>query len=189
MKWWPAPCQPGDMIRVRVGSIWHYGIFVSGDEVIQFGTPPTVPRDNAEVIVCATDMAVFCCGSIVEVAVPDKGEARTRLPREETVRLARSRMGEGGYNLVHNNCEHFAWQCAFGVKKSSQEEDARQRWNSRPICDVFAAPIPAGLTVGPVLSPLRQKALDQTAHPELLLQRYYAWIKRKNTPTISAIRG
>ena len=39
---------------------------------------------------------------------------------EETVRRARSKLGEGGYNLALNNCEHFAVWCKTGVKDSSQ---------------------------------------------------------------------
>ena len=30
----------GDMVRIQIGSLYHYGVFVSEDEVIQFGYPP-----------------------------------------------------------------------------------------------------------------------------------------------------
>lgn len=39
---------------------------------------------------------------------------------EETVERAESQLGEGDYNLVFNNCEHFAVWCKTGVKESSQ---------------------------------------------------------------------
>ena len=39
---------------------------------------------------------------------------------DETVSRARSKLGQGGYNLAINNCEHFAVWCKTGVKKSSQ---------------------------------------------------------------------
>ena len=42
--------------------------------------------------------------------------------------LARSRLGEGGYNILHNNCEHFVNECVFGIKKSEQEEEVRRKW-------------------------------------------------------------
>ena len=45
MKWLPGECRPGDMIRVRLGSIYHYGIFVSEDEIVQFGPPPVGARE------------------------------------------------------------------------------------------------------------------------------------------------
>jgi predicted ATPase len=38
----------------------------------------------------------------------------------ETVERARSRLGEDKYNLVFNNCEHFAVWCKTGVSESSQ---------------------------------------------------------------------
>jgi hypothetical protein len=43
---------------------------------------------------------------------------------EETVRRARSRLGERKYNLVFNNCEHFALWCKTGIAKSSQVNEA-----------------------------------------------------------------
>ena len=40
MKWVFGECLPGDMIRIKTGAVYHYGIFVSDAEVIQFGYPP-----------------------------------------------------------------------------------------------------------------------------------------------------
>ena len=40
MIWWQSECKFGDMIRISFGNFYHYGIFVSEDEVIQFGLPP-----------------------------------------------------------------------------------------------------------------------------------------------------
>ena len=39
---------------------------------------------------------------------------------DEAVERARSKLGQGGYNLALNNCEHFAVWCRTGVKDSSQ---------------------------------------------------------------------
>lgn len=41
---------------------------------------------------------------------------------EETIERARSRLQEDHYNLVTNNCEHFALWCKMGVSKSFQVE-------------------------------------------------------------------
>jgi hypothetical protein len=38
----------------------------------------------------------------------------------ETVERAKSRIGENRYNLVTNNCEHFAIWCKTGVSESHQ---------------------------------------------------------------------
>lgn len=143
MKWRPENPRPGDMIRIHLGQICHYGIYVSDDEIIQFGEPPVgslVFRDSASVKVCVTTADAFACGQIVEVGIPDRAEARSRFPREKTVELARARIGEGGYNLIHNNCEHFVFECVFGIKRSTQEEEARRRWQERPVLNIFILP-------------------------------------------------
>lgn len=139
MKWEPKECRFGDMIRIRLGSVYHFGVFVSEDEVIQFGLPPTAENraKEGEVVVIATDIDIFACGCIIEVACFDKGELRRRNSPEKTVELARARLGEGGYNLIHNNCEHFANECVFGESRCSQEEEMRRRFRNRPICDVY----------------------------------------------------
>lgn len=129
MKWWPGECGEGDMIRVNLGSIWHYGIFVSEDEIIQFGLPPvgSIPSDD-EVRVCSSDIDTFACGKIIEVAHPDRKELKKKKSAKDTVESARSRLGEGGYNLLDNNCEHFAYECYLGIKKSEQQESIIKRW-------------------------------------------------------------
>ena len=173
MKWLPGECRPGDMIRVRLGSIYHYGIFVSEDEVVQFGPPPVgVRAPDEKIAVCTTDIEGFCLGNIVEVAVFERRERR--FSPEETVARARARLGEGGYNLIHNNCEHFAYECALGVSRSTQEEDARRRWNSRPILDIYLAAIPENVE-GTVSSPARAAELEKTRDPSLRAQRLLVW--------------
>lgn len=118
------------MIRVSIGTVYHYGIFVSENEVIQFGLPP-IPeniRDSADIRVISTDIDTFSCGKIVERAVFTFSEKLRKFPAPEIISRARSRLGEGGYSLLHNNCEHFANECVFGVKRSLQEDEARNRW-------------------------------------------------------------
>ena len=44
-------------------------------------------------------------------------------PRGVTLRRAMSRIGEQKYNLLFNNCEHFANWCKIGRHQSSQIED------------------------------------------------------------------
>lgn len=150
MRWEPAACNEGDIVRIRLGGLYHYGIFVSEDEVIQFGMPPTAENRAAEgeVKVLATDIDAFACGCIVETAVLDKSELKRRFPPAETVRRARSRIGESGYNIIHNNCEHFVNGCVFGEARCSQADEVRQRWLSRPICDVYLAKTPDGAEDG-----------------------------------------
>ena len=80
MKW--EFCEPrlGDMIRVRLGDLYHYGIFVSEDEVIQFGLAPGVRViPDTEVEVCTSDIDAFLAGGFLEVGVPDKQESKKRI--------------------------------------------------------------------------------------------------------------
>ena len=51
------------------------------------------------------------------------GEQAKLFSAAETVTRARSRIGEHGYNLLLNNCEHFAVWCKTGVEKSEQVEE------------------------------------------------------------------
>lgn len=177
MKWYPAQAKKGDMIRVHLGAICHYGIFVSEDEVIQFGLPPLTKyrADGAEITVCATDIDGFSCGQTVEVAKPELKERLKKHSAEKTVRLARSRLGEGGYHLLHNNCEHFVYECAYGISLCTQENDARQRWNNRPILDVYLMPLSASEQIGQTYPPVREKYIRSAPDAEVRLQRYAAW--------------
>lgn len=130
MKWTYDTCRFGDIIRIRLGSVYHYGIFASEDEVIAFGLPPTAEnlKHPQKITVLATDMEVFSCGCPVETAQLSLKEKLKRKSPEKTVSEARSRIGEGGYNLIHNNCEHFVNEIVFGEKISEQERSVREKW-------------------------------------------------------------
>ncbi len=124
MKWWPTACRPGDMIRVRIREgIWHYGIFAGEQEVIQFGPPPRgKPVPAEDVRVCTTTIDEFAGDGFVETARFSLAEKIRKNRPETTVRIARESIGEGGYDLLKNNCEHFATRCCFGKGRSEQAE-------------------------------------------------------------------
>lgn len=177
MIWRPGDCAPGDVIRVRLGELYHYGVFASEEEVIQFGLPPLSEyRSRPDAFtVLATDIDLFSCGQIVEIGIPEKEERRARFSREETLRRARARLGETGYDLLRNNCEHFIWDCAFGEKKCVQAQEARSRWRSRAVLDVYLAPLAAQGDGIAIASPERRRELEKTRHPDLYRQRLAAW--------------
>lgn len=177
MKWQSTECRRGDIVRVKLGTIYHYGIFVSEDEVIQFGLPPT-PQNLAagsDFTVCTTDIDTFACGCLVERGIPSLAEKIKRYSRKKTVRNARARLGEGGYNLIHNNCEHFVYLCAFGVKLSVQEEEARRRWNSRPVLDVYLAAVPDTIPTEPLYPKARNAEVMRCKAQTLRCAKYRAW--------------
>lgn len=177
MNWRPDDCAYGDIVRVRLGGIYHYGVFVSEGEVIQYGLPPVAENRGSPdaVRVVATDIQSFCCGQIVEVGVLERGERKKRFPAGRTVELARARLGEAKYDIIHNNCEHFVYECAFGEKRSTQEEEARRRWNDRPLLDVYLSAVPDELPDEPLLCAARMRFVERTGSPELRAQRYWAW--------------
>ena len=130
MKWDYTECKSGDIIRIKLGSVYHYGIFVSPEEVIAFGLPPTAENlgNPQDIKVLSTDIDVFSCGKQIETAQLSLKEKLKRRSPDKTIALARSRIGEGGYNLIHNNCEHFVNEIVFDIKKSEQEQTVRDKW-------------------------------------------------------------
>ena len=62
--------------------------------------------------------------SLMQIAMRtwQKVQKREVFSAEETIRRARSRLGEKSTNLLKNNCEHFAIWCKTGLSKSYQVE-------------------------------------------------------------------
>lgn len=113
----------GDQIRVNRGLYYHHGIYASNDEVYQFAAPygSEVSSENAKVI--CTTLNEFLKGGNVEVRVYTPDELKQKRNPKEIIAYAKKHLGEGGYDLVSNNCEHFSNRCAFGVSNSSQVDD------------------------------------------------------------------
>ena len=131
MKWELTDCKYGDMIRVKCGSVFHYGIYVNDDEIIEFGYPPTLrDKDKENIVVNIIDIDAFSNGNFIEVGICDKKELKKKFDTNKIIENARSRIGEGGYDFISNNCEHFAYECYFGIRYSSQEEEAKNKWRS-----------------------------------------------------------
>ena len=176
MKWEFGEPSLGDMIRVRGGDLYHYGIFAGEDEVIQFGLAPgvrTVPEDEVEV--CTSDVDAFLAGGFLEVGVPDKQEKKKRNSPEKIVKIAREHLGERGYHILFNNCEHFAYLCVFGVKYSSQTEAFRERFRSIPVLDVYIARIPESYKLKPLYPKQRYKEVRAVKNDEVRKHKYFAW--------------
>lgn len=127
MEWTEREPKYGDIVRTKVKFYYHYGIFVSEDRVLQFGLPDNVSRPAEEVKVLATDVYTFLHGGALEVGVPDRQERKKLRKAKEIVALAEGRIGEGGYDILRNNCEHFVNECAFGERRSSMVQDARAK--------------------------------------------------------------
>ena len=127
MQWQFSSPTPGAPVRVKVSFYYHYGIFVSRDSVIQFGLPdgPSCPAE--EIRVLSTDVYTFLQGGDLEVGFPDRGERKKLRSADQVVATAQSRIGQGGYDLLHNNCEHFMYECLFGEPDSPTLSSLRTR--------------------------------------------------------------
>jgi hypothetical protein len=115
----PALCQ-GCVIFVNRGLYKHYGIYNNNQNVIHF-SPDSGKEVNAEdAYIRETTLAAFLKGGEVEL---DRSVCAA-FPPEEVVRRATQFVdkGRGEYDLIFNNCEHFARWCASGEKESKQVE-------------------------------------------------------------------
>lgn len=113
----------GDQIRVSRGMYTHHGIYISEDSVIHFAPPGnTDVLDPSAARIINTSLAEFLKAGVLEVRVYTEEELKRKRQPKEIVSEALSHLGEGGYNIVSNNCEHFSNLCAFGKKESNQVE-------------------------------------------------------------------
>ena len=140
--------QKGDVIGINRVMYEHYAVYIGNDRVIHYDAEGG--RVGNKITIHEAPMDEFLKGNrnffvlnfLKENGEPEKiykGKALPKLKRwsgslseylnsdeyhlysaEETVAHARSREGESEYNLVVNNCEHFAIWCKTGVAKSYQ---------------------------------------------------------------------
>lgn len=177
MTWALRSAERGDMVRVKCGSIYHYGVFVSEDEIIQFGLAPSQRQGvkACDVEVCASDVDLFLGGGFLEVAVLDRKEAKKRRKVEDTVRMARERLGEKGYHILYNNCEHFAYECVTGERYCSQTDTVRSLFKSMPILDLYTARLPADATIGRLSVKAVDEELEAITDVGEKQRRYFEW--------------
>ena len=175
MKWKMKEARYGDIVRVSLGSIYHFGIFVSEDEIIQFGLPPTPGRRAEDVEVISSPVCDFLAGGFLEVGYPEGSEKKRRRSAEQTVSAARARLGERGYDIIHNNCEHFANECAFGEKFSSMTDSLRAKFRAVPMVHVYIAKFPFPVDSEKVVPRARETEIESCSNLKVRQQKYYVW--------------
>ena len=131
-----AQAASGDIIYVKHRGYQHFGIYAGDGRVIHYykESNPLV----SEGIIMETSLSEFRSGSdTLYVLNGDSnhknlldwllkrlfGENMPTFSPRETVERARSKIGQKGYSLVNNNCEHFALWCKTGIAMSSQVEE------------------------------------------------------------------
>lgn len=177
MKWTIKDPARGDMIRVELGGIYHFGIYVSDDEVIQFGLAPSRRNllHDSEVEVLSSDIDAFLAGGFLEVCEFDRKERKKNRSSDEVVAFARSKLGMRGYNIIYNNCEHFATECVTGTAVCRQTESVREMFRNMPIVDIYLAELPERDGEEPLSCALRRQEIDEISNPRVRREKYYVW--------------
>lgn len=127
MKWESFPPEKGDIIRVKHRFYYHYGVYIDDDNVVQFGLAEDAVKNAEDVKVLTSDVMKFANGGDVETAVLSVSEKAKRRSTDEICSYAVSHIGDGDYNILHNNCEHFAYQCVFGEKDAPSMDSIRDK--------------------------------------------------------------
>ncbi len=178
MNWWQSECKFGDMIRISFGNFYHYGIFISEEEVIQFGLPPfegLLNRKFEDIEVCVTDVDTFSGGRVIEVASIEKSDKKKRIPPKKTVQRARESIGKRGYDILHNNCEHFARYCYLGEKRCEVTESVVSSWKKKTIRDVYFSVIPSEIEYDDVQPQERNSEILSVTNEKVKRSKYWVW--------------
>ena len=107
--------KKGDVICVDRGFYKHYGVYAGNGKVIHYAKSPSNQLDG---VIQKTRLDEFCKGKAYHI-----DNNRARLSPSVTDKQARSMIGKRDYNLVTNNCEHFA-RGSQGTYQSKQVDNA-----------------------------------------------------------------
>lgn len=123
-EWKLVDLYPGAHIRVKISNFYHHGIYIGNGEVVQFGYPNNISEDPKDVKVVRSPINEFVgTANFIEVYCFSKAELKKKRNDEDIIKEALSHVGEGGYSILKNNCEHFANRCVFGSGSSSQIDE------------------------------------------------------------------
>ena len=130
-KWTVREIRPGDILRVNTGRYYHFGIYIGDGAVIHFAGPdPHTLTDASKAAVRKDSLERFSMGKSLEVRDYSlKEKLRKNAPRK-VIDTAVSMLGQTGYDIIYNNCEHFVNKCVFGVAYSAQIDKMRGMLNT-----------------------------------------------------------
>lgn len=132
---------PGSVVRVSHSGVYdHYGVYVGSSRVVHFteGTiKETSLRDFSDyddkkaaprrALTMAAVIGVFALppSEVVVDVMGFSAAARSKVSLEESASRARTMVGRKSYDVLFNNCEHFAVWCRTGVAESTQAFGSR----------------------------------------------------------------
>lgn len=103
----------GDHLASQRTGYSHHGIYVGGNQVIHYSGFADGMSKGA---IALTSLEEFSRGNSCQVI----RHLVTPYSPDEVVDRAYARLGEDWYNLLLNNCEHFATWCVVGLHSSKQ---------------------------------------------------------------------
>ncbi len=120
----------GDLIRVkRKLGYYHYGIYIGHNKVIHYSAPEDDSIfDNRNIEIRKGDLKEnFLRGDTLEVNIPYSSfYYRFIVCKRAKKLLGVHKFRDQDYDLLKNNCEHFANYCYFGEAVSAQSDYASQ---------------------------------------------------------------
>ena len=124
--WKTKKPSAGDHIRVNRGLYYHHGIYADDYCVFHFASPSDNEMNPETARVLYTTLDQFLKGGILEVREYSFEEINKKRNPKEIIDEAIKSIGEGGYNVISINCEHFANRCVFGESTSEQVESVKE---------------------------------------------------------------
>jgi hypothetical protein len=145
----------GSHLIVGRGLYTHHGIYVGHDQVIHYsGMVSGINKGCVEL----TSREVFAQGKSITV----KTYRKIPFTGPEICQRAKSKVGENKYNILLNNCEHFATWCVTG-EHSSEQANAAIAQTSDDLAAQLIAKKTAKKVAGPVIRHLTAKGSSAAA--------------------------
>lgn len=104
--------HPGQHVKVRRGSIYHYGIYMGFHSGMHLVAEQAKPADGGKKRL--TEWKEFAVGRVEVVEHPNG------LPPAQVIANVQRWPQNAPYDLIMRNCEHFATSCATGLHESTQ---------------------------------------------------------------------
>lgn len=127
-EWYVRELKPGDHIRFRFSNFYHHGLYEGNGYVIHFAGPGMEQLvDPKHVTVRRDTLEDFANGRNIEIRKYSLRERLAKNSPSKILELANARLGEKGYDILYNNCEHFVNLCVFGRAYSTQIDEMRKK--------------------------------------------------------------
>jgi hypothetical protein len=104
----------------------HYGVYIGNGNVIHFASLEGQDVSPENGIIHETNLEKFLNGRALQIDT----SVKNNFSDNEIIQRARSRLGDKGYNLFTNNCEHFARWCVTGEHISYQVINSPEKLNN-----------------------------------------------------------